>query len=288
MTSNGFRPLNLVRTRLLARSLARLLPRATAHLLALALTWAVVAGGPALAAGSADDSTAAQSGEAAAGAAEGQEAEAKEAEAKEAEDKEAEDREAEDREAEDREAEDREASGQENQVPDLEVVEDNVAGIDAATSFDPMAVRQKLPPGFAVTTGTYRTEAQELQIIHVLRDDIPVLSIYPDSQGRIGLVQVFHPRVGVGEGHIGSPFESFFPDPEEADCVRGIDQLSGMLICTMTDSRRINLLFDGSAWDGPDDGMPPAEALRSWPLKYVIWSAEAGDGAQVPERPADR
>jgi len=241
VTLNGLRPLNQVLARLLTLALA------------LALSWAVVIGGTALAEETADEAAAAQSGETAAGAAESQE-----------------------------------ADGQENQVPDLEVVEDNVAGIDAATSFDPMAVRQKLPPGFAVTTGSYRNEDQELQIIHVLRDDIPVLSIYPDSQGRIGLVQVFHPRVGVGAGHIGSPFESFFPDAEKADCVRGIDQLSGMLICTMADSRRINLLFDGSDWDGPDDAMPPADVLRDWPLKYVIWSAEAGDGAEAPERPADR
>ena len=160
------------------------------------------------------------------------------------------------------------------EAPLLTVEEDRVVGIDMKTSFDPMAIRQKLPPGYAVTKGTYRSEDGELPTINVLRNDEPILSVYPDRYGRIGLIQVLNPKVAVGDGRIGSPFETFFPEPEEADCVRGMEELSDTAICSLPDSRRINLLFDGSAWDGPDDVLPPPDQLRDWPLKYVIWSAE--------------
>lgn len=156
----------------------------------------------------------------------------------------------------------------------LQVRDAGVAGIGADTRFDPMAIRRHLPPGFAVTAGTYRTEDEDLPTINVLRDDAPILVVYSDGRDRVSLIQVLSPRIEVAGGRIGRPFATFFPDADRGGCRRGMEQLSGMAICTLPDSPRVNLLFDGTGWDGPDDAMPPPKVLRDWPLKYVIWSAE--------------
>lgn len=157
--------------------------------------------------------------------------------------------------------------------PRLEVGDSGVAGIDADTPFDPMAVRQKLPPGYAVTSGTYRGEDEPLRNINVLRNDLPVLSLYPGPDEKVSLIQVLSPAVAVGAGRIGSSFAEFFPDGPAPDCFPGAERLSGMVICSHPDSRRVNLLFEGQDWEGPPDALPPPEVLQHWPLKYVIWSA---------------
>lgn len=170
-------------------------------------------------------------------------------------------------------AEGADAGKAEEAGPLLQLTEEGVAGIGAETPFDPMAVRQQLPPGFAVTAGTYRGEGEPLRNINVLRNDAPVLSLYPGPDEKISLIQVLSPAVGVGAGAVGSRFEAFFPEGPAADCFRGMERLSGMVICTHPDSRRVNLLFENAGWEGPDDVVPPPEALAGWPLKYVIWSA---------------
>ncbi|MEQ8348635.1 MAG: DUF1131 family protein [Sneathiellaceae bacterium] len=155
----------------------------------------------------------------------------------------------------------------------LQVGDAGVAGIGAATPFEPMAVRRQLPPGFVVTAGTYQTGDEALPTLNVLHQDAPILIVYSDGGQNVSLIQVLSPRIRVAQGRIGDPFSTFFPEAGESACVRGVAQLAGTAICTQPDAPRVNLLFDGSTWEGPETAMPPSAVLRDWPLKYVIWSA---------------
>lgn len=179
---------------------------------------------------------------------------------------------------------------------EMTVSDAGVAGIGAHTPFDPLAVRQELPPGYTVSMASYgggNSEDEPLRMINVLRSDIPVLSVVGGTDGRVALVQVLSPRIGFDSGTVSDRFDRFFSDAEEGDCARGEGRLSTMVVCTPTEGRQVSLFFavpeelepDGrNGQDGDRQDAMPAEAeLRTWRLKYIIWSAtaspQAGAGA---------
>lgn len=176
---------------------------------------------------------------------------------------------------------------------EMTVTDDGVAGIGAHTPFDPMAVRQELPPGYTVSMASYGGSGghgEPMRMINVLRSDIPVLSVIGDANGNVSLVQVLSPRIGVGRGTIGDRFDRFFAGAAEGDCARGEDRLSAMVVCTPTEGRQVSLLFEEPQDHDPDDanghasdrheGFPAEAELAAWRLRYVIWSA-------TPAPPAD-
>jgi len=163
--------------------------------------------------------------------------------------------------------------------PELAVTDEGVDGIGAQTPFDPMAVRQELPPGYTVSSASYGGDDDPLRMINVMRSDAPVLSVFGGPDGNVSLIQVLSPRVAVGPGTVGTRFGEFFRSAEEGQCSRGEDRLSEMVLCTPTEAGRVNLLFERprelEAEEMEDEGsaLPSDEALQDWRLRYVIWSA---------------
>ena len=82
------------------------------------------------------------------------------------------------------------------------------------------------------------------------------------------------PIVGPGGEQLGASWAELDFDP--AACVRGMETLSGALICYRQGAPHLGYVFDLPAWQGPDDAMPDAAFLESNArLDAFLWNASA-------------
>ncbi len=142
--------------------------------------------------------------------------------------------------------------------------------ITAGTPFSAAGLRS-LFPAATVTEATGSTEGEPYPVLQVAEDHTPFLELRSADGVRIDTVEIMAgARIGnLDVGH-GAAFAEVFGNGPSPDCVPGIEEQSGQVICPAPSSSHVSLVFTG-VWDGPDGELPPPAVLRDWTVERVIW-----------------
>jgi len=146
--------------------------------------------------------------------------------------------------------------------------------IDAATPLTVDAIRSRFPAA-DVAKETIEGDGVYDQIT-VRRDDGLALDLTPGGDpALVGAIRGHGgPIVGPAGEQLGATWAELDFDP--AACVRGMETLSGTLICYRQGAPHLGYVFDLPAWQGPDDAMPDAAFLESNArLNAFLWNASA-------------
>ncbi|MFZ5730875.1 MAG: DUF1131 family protein [Pseudomonadota bacterium] len=146
--------------------------------------------------------------------------------------------------------------------------------IDAATPLTVEAVESRFP---AATVEKQTIEGDGVyEQITVRREDGLALDLMPGGDPAVVGVIRGHggPVVGPGGEQLGASWAELDFDP--AACVRGMETLSGTLICYRQGAPHLGYVFDLPSWQGPDDAMPDGAFLESNArLSAFLWTASA-------------
>lgn len=162
----------------------------------------------------------------------------------------------------------------------LELVEESgLNGIDSSTPFELSGLQSRLP-GYQLREERFESEGGiDTEISVSLGED--VLAYIEGIAGKVARIRVASHRVVPRvEGRIGDSLSAFVFGADHARyedfCDPGIEEYSGMVICSTRDAsrgrtRHIRHVFAGD-WDGPDGELPPLEAARTFFISETLWT----------------
>ncbi|MFN0163995.1 MAG: DUF1131 family protein [Burkholderiales bacterium] len=154
---------------------------------------------------------------------------------------------------------------------ELQITENGVGPIGAATRFNQKAIQQLLP-GYTVTMGKRSTEGESYRVILVARQGKTLATINP-AEGEKGIFSIrvrdktVVNRLGPA---IGASYTSIFGTTGNAGCSAGQEELSGKVICPHPKSRRVAYLLSGK-YNGPDGRVPPMTSLKNFVVEEIVW-----------------
>jgi hypothetical protein len=147
---------------------------------------------------------------------------------------------------------------------------DRLGPITAGTPFSAAAL-QTLFPAATVREATGHTEGEAYPLLEVIEDQAVLLELRSADGSRVHSVEILAAaRVGnLGVRH-GATYAEVFGGEPRPNCVPGIEEQSGQVVCRAPSSGHVSLVF-GGGWVGPDGELPPPEVLRDWTVERVIW-----------------
>lgn len=119
-----------------------------------------------------------------------------------------------------------------------------------------------------------RTEGDDYPVIRVSKGTDTLLLINPTlDQKTIFSVLIKDKRVGNTLGHaLGAEFGSVYEYGHVEQCMAGVEDLSGKVLCYAPKSANVLYMFsDNKVNDFPDGKLPPVDALDGWKLDAIIW-----------------
>lgn len=152
----------------------------------------------------------------------------------------------------------------------LALTGDRLGPISAATRFSAAEFRS-LFPAATVTEASGVTEGEPHPLLRVADDQGVLLEVSSADGRRIHAVEIMAGvRVLNLDVRHGATFAEVFDAGPRPDCVPGIEEQSGQVICPAPSSSHVTLVFAG-VWAGPDGELPPAGVLRDWTVERVVW-----------------
>lgn len=147
---------------------------------------------------------------------------------------------------------------------------DSLGPIGRGTPFDAAALGD-LFPGASIVQATRFTEGEPYPVQRIIIAGDTVLDVLSLDQVAVHSVEVFEsPATGALGELLGERYDRIFDGVDETDCRAGMEEESGLALCSAPFSASITLVLSGS-FDGPDGLLPPADALASWIVQRVVW-----------------
>lgn len=149
--------------------------------------------------------------------------------------------------------------------------QDGVGPINAATPFNLRLIGDAFQ-GLNVTEETHFIEGDKYPVITIKQRVKPLLTINPDHEhNKVFSVIVHDNYIGNRLEHkIGTKFVDIYPADKVEDCVPGMEDLAGKVLCRAPGAPNILYLFTGT-WDGPSNTLPPLSVLANWRIDSFIW-----------------
>ena len=151
------------------------------------------------------------------------------------------------------------------------VSERGVGKINENTLYDKEGL-QNILSDLEIVEDLNASEGEKYPVLKAYREGEHILTIVPNlSTNKIGSVWVTSNLVRNTLGHpIGTRFEKIYTLGKRANCHTGMEEYSGMVICTAPSDGHIKYLFEGH-WHGPDGVLPPTKVMAMWMLTKIIW-----------------
>ncbi len=151
------------------------------------------------------------------------------------------------------------------------VSERGVREINKNTPFDKEGL-QNILSDLEIVEDFNASEGEKYPVLKAYREGEHILTIVPNlSTRKIGSVWVTSNLVRNTLGHpIGTRFKKIYTLEKHAKCDAGMEEYSGMVICTAPSGGHIKYLFEGD-WNGPDGELPPIKVMALWTLTNIIW-----------------
>ncbi len=152
----------------------------------------------------------------------------------------------------------------------LELSDEGLGGITAATPFDIPTLRETVP-SVVWTRDVRETEDGSKTVFLASSQGTIVFSVHGDGRGRIARIEIDSPLVWNRLGpRVGDTFQSTRESEQLGTCWSGMEAQSGSVVCEAAQTERIGYLFSGR-WNGPDGQIPPAFILNAWTISQVMW-----------------
>lgn len=156
----------------------------------------------------------------------------------------------------------------------LEVSEQGVGGLTAATPMDEQAIRDGLENDFTLRNGMATNNGQIVAFWQALDNDKVALTITGPQQGKVARIDVTSDAIATDSGvEIGTPFSDLYSKAFGA-CQMGQGDDEQGVECAAPNSRHLSYVFSGT-WHGPAGLMPADDTLKNWKVSKIIWRAEA-------------
>lgn len=162
-----------------------------------------------------------------------------------------------------------------NAPPTLD--DSGVHGITQETVFDVKGI-QVLFPKDKVEMTKFISEGQEFPVILISRGNQPLMTLLPTATEKkpehVLCLAFDSNRVTNTLGVIvGDTFQSIYRNETKLNCIPGMEESSGEVVCKAPNANNIYYLFHGK-WDGVDGVVPPRAILNKWAVKQIIWIAD--------------
>lgn len=145
---------------------------------------------------------------------------------------------------------------------------------------------RKSYPNLTWTLLQKETEAGDHELIKASHDAVVLFEIAPASGGGVSTIVVLSDKIPNAFGPVvGDAYGALTRDGKIQACARGLEQLSGAIVCPATGSERISYVLRGP-WNGADDVMPPAADLASWTIEQIVWRSKQRGPSTVPTSPS--
>ncbi|WP_020561068.1 DUF1131 family protein [Thiofilum flexile] len=161
--------------------------------------------------------------------------------------------------------------------------QDGVGPINAATPFNLRLIGDAFQ-GLNVTEETHFIEGDKYPVITIKQRSKPLLTINPDhEQHKVFSVMVHDNYIGNRLAHkIGTKFVDIYPADKVEECVAGMDELAGKVLCRAPNSANILYLFNGK-WEGASNTVPPLPVLANWQIESFIWKPPLQTASTPPQ-----
>lgn len=144
--------------------------------------------------------------------------------------------------------------------------------VTAATPFDADRLRRLFPDASLIETQDV-SEGEPYPILRIEMDGVPWLELRSRDGASIHSVEILEAaEVARLPASHGARYEKLYIGQSAPSCDPGMEEQSGLVICTAPLSDHVRLVFDG-VWDGPDGRLPPPGILSTWEVQRIIWLA---------------
>lgn len=146
-----------------------------------------------------------------------------------------------------------------------------VGGVTRATAFDREAIAAALP-GFEVRETTSSTQGAPPRAFEATRNGRLALTVFENGPGTVGRVVVTDPGIPtINNVRVGTTLSNAYGNTGMPDCVPGIEDAAGRVLCPAPGLAGVRLVFSGT-WDGPDGQLPPGDVLTNWTVESIVWN----------------
>ncbi|EOZ4640719.1 RpoE-regulated lipoprotein [Enterobacter cloacae] len=151
----------------------------------------------------------------------------------------------------------------------LEVTEQGVGNITAATALDQDALQAALSSDYRLRSGMKTENGTIVRYFEALKGDKLALVINGDK-GTVNRIAVLDDAIPTASGvKVGTPFSDLYKQAF-GNCVSAPSDDGVAVQCKAPDSQHISYLFTGT-WSGPEGLMPSDDTLKNWKVSKIIW-----------------
>lgn len=162
-----------------------------------------------------------------------------------------------------------------NQQAPLLLTKEAIGPITKNTPYD-LHVIKKLFPSLEVKKELNGTEGESFEVLVIYQHNKPLLTIVPTNNSRQGkllcisfLTNDIQNTLGAA---IGSRYSSIYKNHVHANCIPGLEEMAGFVVCSAPNAKNIQYVFKGSG-SGEDGRVPPIAILKNWTVKQITWLA---------------
>ncbi|EMC0025445.1 RpoE-regulated lipoprotein [Enterobacter cloacae subsp. cloacae] len=151
----------------------------------------------------------------------------------------------------------------------LEVTEQGVGNITAATALDQDALQAALSSDYRLRSGMKTENGTIVRYFEALKGDKLALVINGDK-GTVNRIAVLDDAITTASGvKVGTPFSALYKQAF-GNCASAPADDGVAVQCKAPDSQHISYLFTGT-WSGPEGLMPSDDTLKNWKVSKIIW-----------------
>ena len=151
----------------------------------------------------------------------------------------------------------------------LEVTEQGVGNITAATALDQNAIQDALSSDYRLRSGMKTENGNIVRYYEALKGDKLALAINGDK-GTVNRIAVMDEDIPTASGvKVGTPFSDLYKQAfGNCTSVPSDDEVA--VECKAEGSQHISYVFTGT-WSGPEGLMPSDDTLKSWKVSKILW-----------------